>query len=74
MYLEQDPQVLEQLKMSYLEMYLFLYHVFMPLNLFHFPRGGSSSPLVHLEEMIPTSQYLCIITKCSSFQAFYLTS
>ena len=37
MYLEQDSQVLEQLKMSISEIYLFLYHVFMPLsNLFHF--------------------------------------
>ena len=37
MYLEQDSQVLEQLKMSLSrDIYLFLYHVFMPLNLFHF--------------------------------------
>ena len=36
MYLEQDSQVLEQLKMSISEIYLFLFHVFMPLNLFHF--------------------------------------
>ena len=36
MYLEQDSQVLEQLKMFISEIYLFLYRVFMPLNLFHF--------------------------------------
>ena len=36
MYLEQDPLVLEH-KDVYLEIYLFLYHVGMPLsNLFHF--------------------------------------
>ena len=37
MYLEQHSQVLEQLKRSISEIYLFLYHVFMSLsNLFHF--------------------------------------
>ena len=37
MYLEQDSQVIDQLKMSISEIYLFLYHVFMPhSNLFYF--------------------------------------
>ena len=62
------------IKDVYLEIYLFLYHVFMPLNLFHFASRRFSPPLVHLEEMIPTSQYLYIISKCSSFRALYLTS
>ena len=74
MYLEQDSQVLEQLKMS-ISRYTYFYIMYLCHSIyFTLPRGGSSPPLVHLEEMIPTSQYLYIISKCSSFQALYLTS
>ena len=69
MYLEQDSQVLEQLKMS-ISRYTYFYIMDLCHSIyFTLPRGGSSPPLVHLEEMIPTSQYLYIISKCSSFQA-----
>ncbi len=74
MYVEQDSQVLEQLKMS-VSRYTYFYIMYLCHSIyFTLPRGGSSPPLVHLEEMIPTSQYLYIISKCSSFQALYLTS
>ena len=74
MYLEQDPQVLEQLKMS-ISRYTYFYIMYLYHSIyFTLPQGGSSPPLVHLEEMIPTSQYLYIISKCRSFQALYLTS
>ena len=71
MYLEQDSQVLEQLKMS-ISRYTYFYIMYLCHSIyFTLPRGGSSPPLVHLEEMIPTSQYLYIISKCSSFQALF---
>ena len=72
MYLEQDSQVLEQLKMSISEITYFYIMYLCHSIYFTLPRGSSSPPLVHLEEMIPTSQYLYIISKCSSFQAFTL--
>ena len=69
-----SSQVLEQLKMS-ISRYTYFYIMYLCHSIyFTLPRGVSSPPLVHLEEMIPTSQYLYIISKCSSFQAFYLTS
>ena len=71
-YLELDSQVLKQLKMS-ISRYTYFYIMYLCHSIyFTLPRGGSSPPLVHLEEMIPTSQYLYIISKCSSFQAFTL--
>ena len=76
MHLEQDSQVLEQLKMS-ISRYTYFYIMYLCHSInFTLPRGDSSPPLVHLEEMIPTSQYLTsqylyIISKCSSFQALF---
>ena len=71
MYLEQDSQVLEQLKMS-ISRYTYFYIMYLYHSIyFTLPRGGSPPPLVHLEEMIPTSQYLYIISKYSSFQALF---
>ena len=71
MYLEQDFQVLEQLKMS-ISRYTYFYIMYLCHSPIYFtlPRGGSSPPIVQLEEMILTShQYLYIISKSSSFQA-----
>ena len=75
MYLEQDSQVLEQLKMS-ISRYTYFYIMYLCHSPIYFtlPREGSFPPLVQLEEMILTFQYLYIISKCSSFQALYLTS
>ena len=70
MYLEHDFQVLEQLKMS-ISIYTYFYIMYLCHSIyFTLPRGGSSPPLAHLE-MIPTSQYLYIISKCRSFQALF---
>ena len=58
MYVEQDSQVLEQLKMS-ISRYTYFYIMYLCHSIyFTLPRGDSSPPLVHLEEMIPTSQYI----------------
>ena len=57
----------------YLERYTYFYIMYLCHSPIYFtlPRGGSSPPLVQLEEMILTSQYLYIISKCSSFQALF---
>ena len=55
------------IKDVYLEIYLFLYHVFMPLNLFHFASRrffSAFSPFGVDDPYFPVP--------CSSFQALYL--
>ena len=75
MYVEQYSQVLEQLKKCLSrDIPFFISCAYATQFISLCLGGGSSPPLVHLEEMIPTSQYLHIISKCSSFQALYITS
>ena len=73
MYLEQDSLVLEQLKMS-ISRYTYFYIMYLRNSPIYFtlPRGGSSPPLVQLEEMIPTSSTFILYQNVALYKPFTL--